>query len=61
MKLSALENYMPPATNKCCICRKPLTMMTGRQPMDDGIACDDCYYDALGALIEEHPIRRGHR
>lgn len=33
--------------------------ITGKKPTPKGFACADCYYDLLGALIEESPIASG--
>ena len=33
--------------------------ITGKRPTPDGEACSDCYYEKLGAGIEEHPIVSG--
>jgi len=44
--------------DKCAIGGEELhTAITGRQHTKDGDVCDDHYFEALGALIEEHPIR----
>jgi hypothetical protein len=41
----------------CCVkCKEHLTESTGRNKTAYGLMCDDCYYEALGKLIEEHPI-----
>lgn len=41
----------------CCRCGVMLQeTITGRRKTPDGDACSDCYYDSLGALVEEHPI-----
>lgn len=48
----------------CCKCGVPLReTVTGNRPTDHGCMCSDCYYDALGEIIEQHPIvsARAHR
>ncbi len=41
-------------------CGQKLTFLTGfRQMKKDGkeiTVCDDCFFDELGKLVEEHPI-----
>jgi hypothetical protein len=41
-------------------CGQALNFSSGRNPMKkngkDILACDDCFYDELGKLVEEHPI-----
>lgn len=41
-------------------CGQKLSFVTGLHPMKkDGkevVVCDDCFYDELGKLVEEHPI-----
>jgi len=38
-------------------CKKEIrTAITGRHQISKGDMCSDCYYDALGALVEQHPI-----
>ncbi len=32
--------------------------VTGREKGPNGSVCSDCYYDALGDLVESHPIGR---
>ena len=36
----------------CAICEKPLNASTGKQPDKDTTACDDCYFEKLGEVVE---------
>jgi hypothetical protein len=41
----------------CVGCQIPLrSYVTGRNWTPEGDCCDDCYYERLGALVEEFPI-----
>jgi hypothetical protein len=42
--------------SQLCACGVALTFLTGRNPTPKGLACDDCYYEQLGAVVEAHPI-----
>ena len=43
--------------DKCAIGGEELhTTITGRNRTQDGDVCDDHYFDALGKIIEKHPI-----
>lgn len=45
------------ASEKCCICSVSLQeTLTGKRKTADGYACSDCYYDRIGAEIEQYPI-----
>ena len=45
------------ASTRCCKCGVEVsTDITGDHATGYGPMCDDCYYAALGALVEEHPI-----
>lgn len=37
-------------------CGTELDIMSGRHECKDGTYCDDCYYERLGELVEQHPI-----
>lgn len=37
-------------------CGTDLTTVSGRHRLEDGSYCDDCYYEKLGELVEQHPI-----
>jgi len=44
---------------KCHICNKDIYIRyNGGEPkkIDGKPTCEDCYYDELGKVIEEHPI-----
>ena len=45
---------------RCCICKEPFTEAQKQaeeiHQTKDGPACSDCYFEALGKAIEEHPI-----
>lgn len=44
----------------CVECHQPLQeTVTGNRPTDDGCVCSDCYYEELGALVEQRPITSG--
>ena len=47
-------------SGKCAKCKVVLDYSTaeGRHEIDDRPVCDDCYFDALGELIEQFPIGR---
>lgn len=48
----------------CAKCQEPLReTSTGNRSTGVGCVCSDCYYEALGQLIERHPIVgvRAHR
>jgi hypothetical protein len=45
----------------CITCGGPANFVTGKNEVAKGVACDDCYYGALGELVEEHPIVSPHR
>jgi hypothetical protein len=42
--------------NRCPYCGNPITYSTGRRMTPRGMACEDCYYEQLGNLVEQHPI-----
>lgn len=49
--------------SRCCICKQPFTQ-GDRQSEDvhrtkNGLACGNCYYGALGEMVELNPILRG--
>lgn len=63
MSLSLTEYLArPPATQPqatpCASCGCALPAATGRQTTEQGVVCEDCYFDALGDLVECHPIGR---
>jgi len=35
--------------------------LTGKRQISTGDACSDCYYEELGALVEQHPIASAGR
>lgn len=37
-------------------CGTGLDILSGRHELKDGSYCDDCYYEKLGELVEQHPI-----
>lgn len=39
----------------CSICKSHLDLQESRLT-DLGEVCEDCYFEALGELIEQHPI-----
>ncbi|MCZ7860964.1 hypothetical protein O9X98_06060 [Agrobacterium salinitolerans] len=57
------QGIAPIGVDSCSCCSKPLqTFLTGREYLGDGsVVCTECYFDKLGAHVEEHPIgaRRG--
>lgn len=50
------ENRRPKV--KCQICSEPITNFADREVMEipAGLVHVDCNYDALGDLVESHPI-----
>lgn len=41
----------------CSKCGTPLQeTLTGKRRLSRGDACSDCFYEELGALVEQHPI-----
>ncbi len=67
--LALLEAYEKRQAEKtrsqvCAKCQESLQeTLTGNRPTDEGCVCSDCYYEALGELVEQHPIvgARAHR
>lgn len=56
--LAQIEKGEFPKGNICAgTCRKEVsTATTGRHWTAKGDMCSDCYYNALGAIVEQHPI-----
>lgn len=48
-------NEMQPTTCVNCHC-KLHESTTGARRMENGFACSDCYFKALGDAVEDHPI-----
>ena len=43
--------------SSCAACHTWLQeSVTGCRPSPEGPVCSDCYFELLGALVEEHPI-----
>lgn len=43
---------------KCARCKCELQeCLTGNRYTEDGYVCSDCYFDALGDVVEKYPIR----
>lgn len=42
--------------DKCIGCGGDIRAITGRHKVLGGFMDDDCYYEALGAIVEKHPI-----
>ncbi len=52
-KLRALSGGYP----KCPRCKNEIVDDgTNRHKIGSELVCEDCYYEALGELIEKHPI-----
>lgn len=48
------------ARTRCVTCDVELREnKTGMRVCADGVRCSDCYFDALGALVEAYPIGHG--
>lgn len=42
---------------RCATCSVALQeTVTGCRPSENGPVCSDCYFDALGAELDKHPI-----
>ncbi|WCJ58052.1 hypothetical protein NXS98_09965 [Fontisphaera persica] len=42
---------------RCCYCNVLLQeTITGKRKTPEGEACSDCYYEKLGAGVEQHPL-----
>lgn len=51
----------PAAGRKCPICKQPYAAHGERYKIGDQETCSGCYFDALGELVEQHPIGGGRR
>lgn len=63
MALMTLTDYLARPSlvpsERCAKCQVPLqSTVTGRRPSAEGPVCEDCYFDLLGDLVEQHPIGR---
>jgi len=46
-----------PEVSSCAYCKTWLQeSVTGSRPTADGNVCSDCYFEAWGDLVEQHPI-----
>jgi len=53
---SLIDDLLDYNISLCCYCGCKLKgNITGKNKTPKGIACDDCYYENLGKLIEEYP------
>lgn len=42
---------------RCANCNVALQeTVTGCRPSEKGLVCSDCYFDAIGAELDKHPI-----
>ena len=49
-----------PDSERCGGCSTMISgTVTGRNQTDEGVRCDDCYFDDLGDLVEKHPVGKG--
>lgn len=56
---SKLDEIRPPQ-GKCAYCGVLLQeTITGNRPTPEGPACSDCYFEHIGAGIEQDPIVSG--
>jgi hypothetical protein len=45
----------------CAACHRPLQeTITGNRRTDMGHVCSDCYFEKIGAVVEEHPVTTAH-
>lgn len=45
------------SAQRCAECSVALQeTVTGCRPSEKGLVCSDCYFDAFGAELDEHPI-----
>lgn len=53
------QGITPAGMDACEECKKPLqSSITGRHELGDGTQiCNDCYWDAMSAELDKHPIR----
>jgi hypothetical protein len=47
-----------PGMDTCVSCKTPIqSFLTGREHLGDGsVVCNDCYFELLGAEVEQHPL-----
>lgn len=53
------QGVAPAGVDACEECKKPLqSSITGRHELGDGTQiCSSCYWDAMSAELDKHPIR----
>jgi hypothetical protein len=43
--------------NNCNKCEIPIQeFLTGKHDVEEGVYCDECFFDELGEVIEKYPI-----